>query len=346
MSPEQMDASATAALRSALDSLGVDIQPPSADGKGSDIVTRAPDGSVLRLEIKTAAVPTSEWVAQLREGAGGQTVVVADQIAAGIREDLNSRGVGWLDRRGHLRLIGGGFFIDALVPADQRSPSSASTRPAISGRAGLAAAAALLMHPNEPTAVGTVAAAAGMNPSSISRAMSTLADAQLAEQISRGRYQPLAPELFWILADVWPSARTSLHLSLDDLSDPRLGAHSDNLEAAGWAIGGERGAVSWGAPLVLTGDYPALLYVPDDESIRRAKVIAGEPDPKSENRGRPSVELAVDPIGLLTRSRYQSNTGDAPLSHPVFCALDLAATSRGREVLDQWNPPVGFVRVW
>ena len=58
------------------------------------------------------------------------------------------------------------------------------------------------------------------------------------------------------------------------------------------------------------------------------------------------MELAVDPVGLLTRERYPAKGAGTPLAHPVVCALDLAMTSRGREALDQWDPPEGFIRVW
>jgi len=339
-----MKAAAVAAVREAMTAIGVDSSRPS-EGGGPDIVVRSPDGSRVVIEVKSAAVPTPDWVAKLRSTAERRILVVADHIPTAVREELNHRGFAWLDRRGHLRLIGGGFFIDTDVPVAERSPSTASSRAAISGRSGLAAATALLMRPDEPTAVGEVADVAGMNASSTSRAMATLAEAQLAERISRGKYRPLVPELFWALADVWPGTRTPVQLSIADLADPRFGANVDDLDTAGWAIGGERGAVGWGAPLVLTGDYPTLLYVPDDDSIRRAKVI-GRDSGSTPDARRPPVELAVDPVGLLTHNRYVAKTAGAPLAHPVVCALDLAATSRGREAIGQWDPPEGFVRVW
>ncbi len=95
---------------------------------------------------------------------------------------------------------------------------------------------------------------------------------------------------------------------------------------------------------MLTGDYPTRLYVPDGESLRRAKLIGGTD--ATSNTGPPSIELVVDPVGLLTHDRFPAKAAGAPLAHPVACALDLAATSRGREALDQWEPPEGFVRVW
>lgn len=343
-SPQQMGDSAAAALHAAFSTIGLEARPATGDG-GADIVIRTPDGALLSVDIKTAALPTADWVARLRPRAALQTIVVADQIPTGVRQELNDRGVAWLDRRGHLRFVGGGLFIDADVPTDQRSPSSDPSRLPIRGRSGFAAAVALLIRPDGATGVGEIARSTGMSASSISRAMAALAGAQLAERLDRGRYRPLAPELFWTLADVWPAARTPVQLSTDDLADERLGAHVSDLEAVGWAMGGERGAVGWGAPLVLTGDYPTVLYVPDEGAIRRSQVVSGEDGAKPRTRG-PYVELAVDPVGLLTRNRYAAKSASSPLAHPVACALDLAATSRGREALDQWDPPEAFTRVW
>ena len=339
-----MHASAVAALRNAMSTVGAKQPTRPTDGDADQVVT-GPDGSALHLDVRAAAVPTADWVARLRPIAGRQIVVVAEQIPAGIRDELNERSVGWLDRRGHLRLIGDGYFIDADVPADGRTSGSGTSGPAISGRSGLAAAAALLMQSNDPVRVGVVARDAGLNASSISRAMARLAEAQLAERVCRGVYRPLLPELFWDLADVWPGTRIAVQLSLADVEDPRLEAHVDDLDVSGWAVGGDHGAVGWGAPLLLTGDYPALVYVPDEDSIRRAQLIGGTPGAKAHS-SRPSVELAVDPVGLLTRTRYKAKNAEVPLAHPVVCALDLAATSRGREALDQWDPPEGFTRVW
>lgn len=196
--------------------------------------------------------------------------------------------------------------------------------------------------------VSEIARQSGLNASSISRALKTLAEAQLAEWTGRGRYRPLIPELFWTLAEVWPEDRISLELRTKDLDDRRLGAELDIVEHSGWAAGGARGAVAWGAPLVLTGDYPTMFYVPDGESIRVAQALGGKPDQSTRARthARSKVEVRVDPIGLVTRALHPAPQAGAPLAHPLFCALDLTATSRDREALEQWAPPEEFTCVW
>lgn len=86
---------------------------------------------------------------------------------------LNDSAVSWLDRRGHLRLTGDGLYIDADVPPiSRKTPERRITRDPITGRSGLAAAA-LLLRPHDPMGVSEIARAAGLNPSSITRAMTS-----------------------------------------------------------------------------------------------------------------------------------------------------------------------------
>ena len=339
-----MAMAAESALQNAFAQVGIVGARSDAN---NDLTLRLPDDSRLQVQVETASLPSTDWVRGLLPESD-LTIVVADQIPTGVRQELNERGIGWFDRRGHLRIVRGGLFIDTDIPPAPRSTSTGASRPAISGRSGLAAAAALLMRPDDPMGVSEIAREASLNASSISRAMTALADAQLAERIGRGLYRPLVPELFWALADVWPTDRVSLGLRAKDLGDPRLRAGLDDPDERGWATGGERGAVAWGAPLVLTGDYPTLVYVPDEESIRVARALAGPANQSSRagTRSRSTLGVRVDPTGLATVNRHPAKKGGVPLAHPLFCALDLTATSRDREALEQWDPPEGFTRVW
>jgi hypothetical protein len=331
-----------AALRDAASALGVVTQPPSADGV-ADLVFRAADGSLIPLVVKAAALPTASLVHELA-GRAGTTVVVGDRIPSATRQLLNEQRIAWLDRRGHLRMVAGPFHIDADVPPVERHVSPRTSRFSLAGRSGLAAAAALLVAPEDPPGVSEIARRADLNPSSISRAMSSLVDAQLAERAARGRFRPLVPELFWALADAWPDERTVVPLRLADLSAASSIMSSTRVDQRGWALAGERGAVAWGAPLVLTADYPAVIYAPDHEEMRR--VIATAPSSRSKADRDVPVSVAVDPIGFATAPRYRRDRVAVPLAHPLFCALDLTKASRDREALEQWEPPEGFVRVW
>jgi hypothetical protein len=336
-----MRAAAVSALREAIAAVGIADAPPTADS-GADLVVRQPDGTSWALQVKATAVPSWEWASKLSDEAN-HTIVVADKISTAVRQQLSDNGIAWFDRRGHLRLVGGGFFIDADVPPTPRPEATQSDLPAITGRSGLAAAAALLMQPDDPPTVAEISRLANLNASSISRALASLEKAQLAERLGRGRYRPLATELFWELADVWPRHRTPTGLGLSDLTRPELGVATDHLESVGWAAAGERAGVAWGAPLVLTGDYPTFFYVPDEQAIRTAAALQPAVErPNSE----PAIALAVDPTGLIVSNRHRPPNGGLPVAHPLFCALDLSATSRDREALDQWDPPEEFTRVW
>jgi hypothetical protein len=332
-----LERNAVDALVDAVRELGLEIR---AGRHGSDLELRAPGTPGLALELKATALPTDSVVRGMieRRPQGPGQVLVADQISAAVRAALNEAGIAWFDRRGHLRLVGQGIYIDADVSPRLRSGASSSTSEPINGRSGLAAAAALLVRPDDPPGVTEVARIAGLNPSSITRAFHALVRAHLAERRGRGSYRALVPELFWALADVWPRDRVTIPWSRALEDDPRLGMGRDPAEP-GWAAAGVRGAVAWGAPLTATGDYPLEFYVPDEEIVRRASALA-YPDADVE------AALTVDPIGLVTRTRRHVPSLSWPAAHPLFCALDLAASSRDREALEQWTPPPEFTRVW
>ena len=87
---------------------------------GDRVTMALPDGTLLRL----ATVPTrSTSPAAVRalveaRGEGDEVpVVVADRVSAQLGELLNDIDAGWLDRRGHLRLVRPGVVIDTDVPS-------------------------------------------------------------------------------------------------------------------------------------------------------------------------------------------------------------------------------------
>ena len=108
---------------------------------------------------------------------------------------------------------------------------------------------------------------------------------------------------------------------------------------ASWVAAGVRGALEWGAPIVATSDLPVDLYLPTDRDVRRvaARHAGGEGT---------EVRLAADPNGFVRRDARQVSGLAWPLALPLFCALDLTASARDREALDQWTPPEPFTRVW
>lgn len=320
--------------------LALDLDVSDSD-PGSDLELRVPGRKPLRVTVKAMAIPSADRVRDLadRRPNDAVAVIVADQIPAPIRAELNEAGVGWLDRRGHLRLVAPGVHIDADVPRLERAGSSErSDREPIAGRSGLAAASGLLLDPDRPMGVSEIARAARLNPSSVSRAMTSLTRSHLAERRGRGEYRAIVPELFWALADAWPRERVTLRLERSALQEKRLRNASDFV-TPGWVTAGVRGAVAWGAPLVATADYPLEFYVPDEQVVRKLTAL-------NDGSSGSDVSFAVDPIGLITGHRYNVASLEWAAAHPLFCALDLTASSRDREALEQWTPPKGFTRVW
>ena len=307
---------------------------------GAELGLAIPGGRAIPVAVKAMAVPTVAQARALAQGTkrGVVPVLIADQISSAVREVLNREGIAWFDRRGHVRFVADGVFVDADVMPQPRYVMPGTTRVPINGRSGLAAAAALLRNPERPMGVSEIARVAGLNASSITRAMAAIVDAHLAERRSRGEYRPLVPELFWALADVWPRESVTIRWAGPPDVEELLSAQRD-LSRPGWAEAGVRGAIAWSAPLVATADYPRHWYVPDEREVRRLATL-------HENGTGDAWQLSADPIGLITNERFGSDLMGWPFAHPVFCALDLTASARDREALDQWNPPEGFTRVW
>ncbi|MCZ7537936.1 MAG: hypothetical protein M5T61_19710 [Acidimicrobiia bacterium] len=337
--PRQLELDAVAALHRAAEDVGLRVERTS--GTVEDLAITAPDGTTFVVEVKAASIPTLDKLRSLAatRHPGRPTVVVADQLSPPARELLDATGIGWLDRRGHLRLVAEGLYVDSdTTPIRRREETPESTRPVV-GRSGLAAAAALLMDPDDPMRGSDIARTARLNPSSITRAMSALVAGHLAERRGRGDYRPIVPDLFWALADEWPRDGTSIRWAIPPEDDDQLGFNRGDLSAPGWAAAGVSGALAWGAPLAATADYPVTLYVPDAQLVRRAQILHGEGTGDE-------ARLSVDPIGLITSRRFDGGTLVWPLAHPLFCALDLTGSARDREALEQWTPSGDFTRVW
>lgn len=297
-----------------------------------------PGAPRLLIQLTAAAIPSSERIRALAAATPPRVlaVLVADQISSTIRDALNDAGIGWLDRRGHLRLVADGIHVDADIPVQSRNPGDTSIdRGPITGRSGLAAASALLLRPEDPMGVSEIARVAQLNPSSITRAMTSLVDAHLTERRGHGVYRARVPELFWALADVWPRRAVTVRWASSVEPD---GPHPfADPGTPDWAVGGARGALAWGAPVVLTDDSPMQLYVPDEPTVRR--IAARHRDGTGS-----AVTLSADPNGFVTKEG--SDMGSWSVAAPLFCALDLTHSSPGREALEQWTPPERFTRVW
>ena len=315
------------ALADALGGVGVRLAPAA---RGADLAIDLDGGRTVQIEVKALANASPARVRRMLAGAERRRdrlqVLVADAIPRPSRDALDRAGWGWYDRRGHLRMQAPGLYLDTDSMAAVRPPGA---RSAVAGVAGLVVAYELLRSPSEPLAVRRTAAAAGLNPSSISRALARLREAALVQPDGR----PLVPELFWAVADVWPRQATVLKREPDP-EDPVV---------AGCVLGGTRAAVAWGAPLVATAATPVELLLPSAGAVRRAQQRFG--NPASVLTAAATIRTA--PVPAVLESPVSRPAEPWPLAHPLAVALDLATdTTRGAEIVESWTPPPPYARVW
>jgi hypothetical protein len=290
-------------------------------------VVPGPPGSVVlhgRGKRWAAAVHAFDSVGEplarsLSRGEPG--VVVANRISGPARALLEREGWSWLDRRFGAHLNDGNRDIEVRF-ADGRPPArrGGTATDAIRGRAGIAYAAAVLCSPEQPPSLRSVAAAVGMSPQSVANAAARLVDAGL---LDAGR-QPVVPDLFWALADVW---RPTQEVGVAELPS-----------GDGWVLAADRAAAALGAPVVNL-DLRPTLWAPDAVALRRAERRLGRA------AGDDLVAtIALAPTPLVTATATAGEPWALP--HPVFAALDLARDrGRGREILDAWTPE-GVDVVW
>lgn len=329
----------------AVDSLGLRAESPPAGGDyGADVLISTPGGPAVAVEVKTMALVNTEAAHRLRNRAvhypaSSMRVVVAPRITSAARDVLNEAGLGWLDLRGHLRLVGPGIFVDTAV-AGLLEP--APERRGVIGQVGVELAALLLMTPWKAWGVREAADALSRAPSTVSQAFSALRAAQLVTD----ELEPEGPELFWELARHWGSARTDVA----SLPGPGRGRDNDVLrlgldnveKTTGWALSDTVAAAHYGAPVAIRSDYPLDFYVPDRSTLRRAVRLLGPALSSSQRAG----QVRVAPVPAVCTRRVDGNS-EWPLAHPLFVALDLAQDpGRGREILQDWNPTGPGQRVW
>lgn len=328
----------------AVHSLGIQVTEARVDEPWDLLVTV--EDTTIPVVVDSAAVVNPEMVhrliAQVPKQKDAIRVVVGDLITGPARDVLRDAGWGWLDRRGHLALRAKGVYIDVDVPADGRHVAGPQLTP-ISGVAGITWAGALLMSPDAPPSMRSVARRVSLSHSAIVTAAKRLREASLVRADGR----PLVPELFWALADVWRSHHVALaELPKSSGIDERdiLGLNFDE-EGSGWAVAGTVGAAAWAAPLAIGSAYPPDFYVPSTTHLRQATLRLGEAS-RFEER---ACTVAVAPTPLVCVDRFELGSGEWDrwrFAHGLFAALDLAQDrARGAETLADWNP-ADFTRVW
>lgn len=294
--------------------------------------------------------------------AHGSKLVVANQISEEAKDALTNHNRrlrvhswSWLDRRGELQLnhpqTSGTLQFVGTKPGQRGASSGASRRAApsadgpIRGRAGISCAVALLLHPDDPPSIRTIAHEAEMSHGAIGEASKLLRSVGLV--LPNGT--PELPDLFWALAAVWGPTRVTpvATLPTDQMSE-RLHANAEGTSMVpGWCVGGDAVTLAWGAPMFVIGSRP-WIWVPTEIDARRAERRLGAATWKNF-----AAVIAVPPTTLVTLHRVWPQPSGRPLphlptAHPLFLALDLAQDpGRGCEILDGWHPDEAEIRrVW
>lgn len=305
----------------------------------------APEGIDVPLEVKRRTLVSDDVARRLfaeRTPSDSVLLVVGDRVTETARKLLTSRGAGYYDLRGRLAVRTDRLVIDAEIePVKERAERSN----ALSGKAGLEVAAALLMQPERPMAVRELARELGRSPSTVSEVLTALRRDELVD----AKNAVADTRLFWQVADRWSGPRThlaSLPIPGDaHLTGPlRLGL--DDIEhEAGWALTDSAGAAAYGAPLGFRSGQVLDFYVPDQSILRRATTLLGST--ASTSQARATVRVAPVPAVVQRRVDLDTSQVEWPLALPLFVALDLAQdVGRGREILDAWTPDERWTRVW
>lgn len=334
-------------LQDALEAAGARTSRPEAGDASTDLVLDL-GGAHVPVEAKRWAVFPEHAVRAnpvFHQPADPSVlrVVIADRIGKEARQALQDVGWGWLDLRGTLHVQGPGILIHTQVPAAwERS----GPRNPLAARAGLAVACALLSSPNDEHTVRGLARRLGRSPSTVSEILKALKNESLVETTAN---RPTS-ELFWSVADVWPSKRASLAGVPGPGTRPvneALQLGLDDVETTiGWALTDTLAAAAYGAPVAVRADQPADYFVPTDALLRRARTLLGiAPSP-----GEVRATVRVAPVPEVCQRRVDAAAWSVeawPLAPPLFVALDLAQDAgRGREILNDWDPPERWTRVW
>lgn len=257
----------------------------------------------------------AEQALGMHASSAGTLLNIADRVTETARRILTTRQAGYYDLRGRLALRADGMVIDAEVePLRERSERTS----ALSGKAGLEVASAVLMLPERGTAVRELARRLGRSASTVSEVLSALRREKLVD----AKNAVTDSRLFWRVADRWATPRTYLA----QLPSPGEGSLSQALRLGledvelgpGWALTDSAAAVAYGAPLA---DRPS--------------------------QARATIKIAPVPAVVQRRVDLDTNPMEWPLAHPLFVALDLAQdVGRGREILDAWTPDERWSRGW
>ncbi len=262
-------------------------------------------------------------------------LLVADRIADACKQAFRRSGVNFCDLRGELRVVAPGLFVDAADAFIVRSRASLRPNGPLDSPTAMDIALVCLETPNLPHGVREISRKTGRSPSSVSVAMRGLKESGLMTSVG----EPVCPDLFHAVLERWH--RKPVLLSGCPLSS----GEGHPFESDRWVLADTLAAVSWGIPIIATGDYPPDFYVPTISDLQNAVFRYGEST--AVHTRACTVAVAPSPIVCQHLTGRTAAAGDEwPIVSHIVAALDVASDkARGFEALMQWKPE-GIVRAW
>ena len=285
------------------------------------------DGRSVVVEVKSVVsepdVP--RLLAHIRRH-GGSGLVAAERIAAGAKERFIEAGVGFLDRRGRLRLVvPGALFVDMPIAPGRSRPAAGGP---LGSEVSKEVAIVLLSDFEDPLGVRQLAYRIDRAPSSVFEALKRLREAGLVTVAN----EPVIPDLFWELAANW---KREAH-GVAALPAP------GSVRGERWVLTDAPAAVAWGIPIDVAPDHPPDFYVPSANALHHAMAAFGP----ATTPGETACTLRVAPARVACRRWVSRPTSDWPVADHIVVALDVAQDRvAGRRALARWHPR-GIVRVW
>ncbi len=270
------------------------------------------------VDVLVAGMHTVRPGVSSRLESGRPLVVVAHRVPAAMREELDVAGVGWLDRRGHLKFHHGGVWIDADIPPAPTAPLGQATNPLAGPVARGIGFAALVAFPSPLPAIRELARRLDASPAGVSQAVGRLTEAGL---LTRDR-RAAVPGLFWATTEAWAPMWQPLNVV------PR--------PAEGLVAVGTRAASALGAPVVASRGYP-VEFLAADPSVLRRLTRSGWAEPGNRN-GPARVALAPSLAVFAGGPSPSVVVKGHPVAPVAVVAASIAADpARGAEVVEQWE---------
>lgn len=302
----------------------------------------------LPVVVELKAIPTTADVARLhqRTPKGSYPFVVARRVSKAVASELIKSDIGFFDARGRLRIWRRPLLVDTTVAGVTEGPPPHTLRRLRMEAPSMLEVALAVLDGAAAHGVRATAELLGRAPGTVSKQLTALRAAGLVDD----DVQPMVPDLFEAVADVWHPVR----VPLADLPRPgrgrvneRLQLGFDDPEGPGWVLADVAAAAGWGAPIVVTSGSPPDFYVPDRSVVAQARSLLGQAEYSHH-----ACTVAIAPAPYVCRRRHdRSRAFDTVflLPSPVVAALDLAIDpARGREMLDLWSRDLSaeIRRVW